>query len=51
MLWVAFFQERQQCNIVADRYYFDFRNASMRKWYVAEYFGDETGLANPNVDG
>ena len=37
--------------VVADRYYFDFRNRSMREWYVAEYFGDQTGLANPNVDG
>ena len=34
-------------------YYFDFRNASLREWYVSTYLGngDENGLANPNLDG
>jgi len=34
-------------------YYFDFRNASLREWYVSTYLGqgDANGLANPNLDG
>jgi hypothetical protein len=34
-------------------YYFDFRNASLREWYVKTYLGngDENGLQNANVDG
>ena len=34
-------------------YYFDFRNASMREWYVSTYLGngDDDGLHNANVDG
>jgi hypothetical protein len=34
-------------------YYFDFRNASLRAWYVSTYLGDGdgNGLRNANVDG
>ena len=34
-------------------YYFDFRNASLREWFVSTYLGDgdDNGLQNANVDG